>query len=90
MIDEAENGAHYIDANAGTFVGQKAQYLTWLVKAVQEVVDIPCCIDGPDPGAIQAARAVGFKDMCPMRQATPTSDETRSTISLQSTIRQTD
>jgi cobalamin-dependent methionine synthase I len=57
-IDQAENEAHYIDVNAGSFVGQEAEYLTWLVETVQEVVDIPCCIDSPDPGAIQAALAV--------------------------------
>jgi 5-methyltetrahydrofolate--homocysteine methyltransferase len=57
-IDQAENGANYIDVNAGTFVGREAEYLTWLVETVQAVVDIPCCIDSPDPGAIQAALAV--------------------------------
>lgn len=57
-IEQAENGANYIDVNAGTFVGREAEYLTWLVETVQAVVDIPCCIDSPDPGAIQAALAV--------------------------------
>ena len=57
-IDQAENGANYIDVNAGTFVGREAKYLTWLVETVQAVVDIPCCIDSPDPGAIEAALAV--------------------------------
>jgi len=57
-IDQAAHGAHYIDVNAGVFVGQEAEYLTWLVETVQAVVDIPCCLDSPDPAAIQAALAV--------------------------------
>lgn len=56
--DEYEAGAHYIDVNAGIFVGQEAEYLTWLVKTVQEVVDAPCCIDSPDPKCIEQALAI--------------------------------
>ena len=44
-IDQAENGADYIDVNAGTFVGEEAEYLTWLVETVQSVIEGPCCID---------------------------------------------
>lgn len=55
--DEQEAGANYIDVNAGIFVGQEAEYLTWLVKTVQAVVDIPCCIDSPDPRSIEQALA---------------------------------
>jgi cobalamin-dependent methionine synthase I len=51
-------GANYIDVNAGVFVGKEPQYLEWLVKTVQSVVSEPCCIDSPDPKAIQAALAV--------------------------------
>ena len=56
--DEHESGANYIDVNAGIFVGQEAQYLTWLVQTVQEVVDCPCCIDSPDPKCIEQALKV--------------------------------
>ncbi len=52
---QAENGADYIDVNAGVFVGQEADYLKWLVTTVQEAVETPCCIDSPDPAAIEAA-----------------------------------
>ena len=51
-------GADYIDVNAGIFVGQEADYLKWLVTTVQDAVDGPCCIDSPDPKAIEAALAV--------------------------------
>lgn len=53
--DQAEAGANYIDVNAGVFVGEEPTYLKWLTQTVQEVVDLPCAIDSPDPKAIQAA-----------------------------------
>jgi len=53
--DQHENGADYIDVNAGVFVGQEVEYLKWLVSTVQAVVDAPCSIDSPDPKAIEAA-----------------------------------
>ncbi|TWH45119.1 methyltetrahydrofolate cobalamin methyltransferase [Sporomusa sp. KB1] len=56
--NEHEAGANYIDVNAGVFVGQEADYLKWMVKLVQEVVEGPCCIDSPDPRAIEAALSV--------------------------------
>jgi cobalamin-dependent methionine synthase I len=55
---QVEAGAHYIDVNAGIFVGKEPQYLKWLVETVQLVVDEPCCIDSPDPNAIETALAV--------------------------------
>ncbi|RLC02649.1 MAG: methyltetrahydrofolate cobalamin methyltransferase [Deltaproteobacteria bacterium] len=57
-IDQFEAGANYIDVNAGVFVGKEPEYLTWLVETVQSAVDVPCCIDSPDPKAIEAALAV--------------------------------
>lgn len=56
--DQREAGSDYIDVNAGIFVGKEPEYLKWLVTTVQEVVDGPCCIDSPDPKAIEAALTV--------------------------------
>ena len=56
--DEHEAGADYLDVNAGVFVGKEPEYLEWLVTTAQTVVDGPCCIDSPDPKAIEAALAV--------------------------------
>ena len=55
--DQKEKGAHFIDVNAGVFVGQEPELLKWLVATVQDAVDAPCCIDSPDPKAIEAAMA---------------------------------
>jgi len=56
--DQFEAGANYIDVNAGIFVEKEPEYLKWLVKIVQEVVDCPCCIDSPNPKAIEKALSV--------------------------------
>lgn len=56
--DQSEHGADYIDVNAGTFVGKESEYLNWLIESVQAVTDVPCCIDSPDPKAVEAAMAV--------------------------------
>jgi cobalamin-dependent methionine synthase I len=51
---QIEAGAHYIDVNAGTFVGEEAEKLKWIVETVQEVTDLPLSIDSPDPEVIRA------------------------------------
>lgn len=56
-VDQFEAGANYIDVNAGIFVHKEAEYLKWLVEIVQEAADAPCCIDSPDPKAIEIALA---------------------------------
>ena len=56
--DQVENGADFVDVNAGVFVGKESEYLKWLVTTVQEAVDTPCSIDSPDPKAIEKALAV--------------------------------
>ena len=56
--NEAKNqdqaGGDYIDVNAGTFVGEEAEKLKWVIEAVQEVTEKPLCIDSPDPEVIKA------------------------------------
>jgi len=51
---QAEAGADYIDANAGGFVGQEADYLKWVVENIQAATDKPVCLDSPDPAVIKA------------------------------------
>lgn len=50
---QAAAGASYIDVNAGTFVGEEAEKLCWVVETVQEAVDTPLCLDSPDPAVIE-------------------------------------
>ena len=56
--DQHAAGADFIDVNAGIFVNKEPEYLTWLVRTVQEAVEGPCAIDSPNPKAIEAALAV--------------------------------
>lgn len=55
---QAQNGADFIDVNAGIFVEKEPEYLAWLVETVQAAVEVPCCIDSPNPAAIEAALSV--------------------------------
>jgi len=51
---QAEAGAGYIDVNAGTFLREEEDRLKWVIDTVQGVVDVPLCIDSPDPNVIRA------------------------------------
>ena len=51
---QAKAGADYIDVNAGSFIGEEAELLKWVVDVVQETTDLPLCIDSPDPEVIKA------------------------------------
>lgn len=53
--DQVEAGAHVLDVNCGTIIGKEPETLEWLVKLVQEVVDVPLCLDSPDPVALERA-----------------------------------
>ncbi|NIO03961.1 MAG: dihydropteroate synthase [Proteobacteria bacterium] len=56
--DQVNAGAHLVDVNAGVFVKKEVEYLPWLVETIQAAVDVPLCVDSPDPKAIEAALAV--------------------------------
>jgi len=56
--DQKNAGAHLIDANAGIFVDDEIRYLKWLVQTIQGAVDIPVCIDSPNPKAIAEALTI--------------------------------
>jgi 5-methyltetrahydrofolate--homocysteine methyltransferase len=53
--DQADAGADYIDVNAGTFLEKEVESLCWLVETVQSEIDIPLCLDSPDPVALREA-----------------------------------
>jgi 5-methyltetrahydrofolate--homocysteine methyltransferase len=50
---QRDAGADYIDVNAAAFEGKETEYLKWIIEAVQEAVDLPLCIDSPDPEVIK-------------------------------------
>lgn len=51
---QVEAGATSLDVNGG-IVGHEVEYLLWLVDVVQEAVDVPLCLDSPDPEALRQA-----------------------------------
>lgn len=52
-INQAEAGAHYLDVCASTAPEQEVETLIWLMNIVQDAVDIPLCIDSPNPRTIE-------------------------------------
>jgi 5-methyltetrahydrofolate corrinoid/iron sulfur protein methyltransferase len=52
-------GAHALDVNCGTVPpSEEPEAMKWLVKTVQEVTDLPLCIDSPNSEALAAGLAV--------------------------------
>jgi len=51
---QLQAGAHMLDVNGGV-AGQEAEALKWLVQIVQEVTDVPICLDSADPEALRQA-----------------------------------
>jgi 5-methyltetrahydrofolate--homocysteine methyltransferase len=54
-VRQAQAGASWIDVNAGTRSDREADDLIWLVKTVQEAVEVPLCLDSANPQALAAA-----------------------------------
>ena len=48
---QAQAGAHMLDVN-GDLPDHEAEVLSWLVNLVQEVVELPLCLDSADPKAL--------------------------------------
>jgi 5-methyltetrahydrofolate--homocysteine methyltransferase len=52
-VNQAKAGAHYLDVCAGTATNIETETLKWLLDTVQNVVDVPICIDSPSPEVIE-------------------------------------
>ena len=52
--NQVNAGADMLDVNGG-LPGQEVECLSWLVKTVQEVADVPLCLDSADPEALRRA-----------------------------------
>jgi 5-methyltetrahydrofolate--homocysteine methyltransferase len=63
-VRQAEAGSHVIDINAGSDIDVEPDNMKWAVQIVQEALDLPLCIDSPNPATIQA----GF-EACRDKQA---------------------
>jgi 5-methyltetrahydrofolate--homocysteine methyltransferase len=54
---QVEAGADYLDVNAGTGRGDETEDLLWLIDVVQEVVEVPLCLDSANSVALKAGMA---------------------------------
>ncbi len=48
-------GSDWLDINAGTHPSREAEDLVWMIETVQEITDVPVCIDSANPHAVAAA-----------------------------------
>ncbi len=53
-VRQVKAGANIVDVNAGTMREKEVASMEWLVKTVQEVVDVPLSVDSPDSAAVEA------------------------------------
>lgn len=51
---QEEAGAHYLDINTGPSVEDRVSAMRWMVEVVQEVSDLPLCLDSTNYDAIEA------------------------------------
>ncbi len=52
-IEQVKAGAYYLDVCASTAPEIEAETLLWLMDIVQEAVEVPLCIDSPNPRTIE-------------------------------------
>jgi len=52
---QVEAGAALVDVNAGTRPDEEPDALSWLVRTIQEAVEVPLCLDSANPRAIAMA-----------------------------------
>jgi 5-methyltetrahydrofolate corrinoid/iron sulfur protein methyltransferase len=52
---QVDAGVDWLDVSSGTPPEQEPEDLVWLVQTVQEVVEVPLCLDSANPRALAAA-----------------------------------
>lgn len=52
---EACGATSYIDVNAGARIGHEKEDMAWLLEIIQEVTELPLCLDSPDPEVLERA-----------------------------------
>ena len=57
-VAQVEGGADYVDLNIGPQKKAGEEVMPWLVKGVQEAVDVPLCLDTTNLAAIEAGLKV--------------------------------
>ncbi|MDD4363935.1 MAG: methyltetrahydrofolate cobalamin methyltransferase [Atribacterota bacterium] len=55
---QVAGGADVLDINSSAANGDKLENMEWLIRTVQEAVNVPLCIDSPNPVEIEKGLAV--------------------------------
>lgn len=61
---QVDGGAHWLDINAGTRPDLEPNDLEWLINLVQDVTEVPLCLDSANPSALR--HAMQFVKKTPM------------------------
>ncbi|ACL06586.1 Methionine synthase [Desulfatibacillum aliphaticivorans] len=62
--EQDEGGSTFLDVNAGTAPDREPEDMVWMVNLIQEVSDLPLCLDSANPAAIKAG--LGAVNKTPM------------------------
>ncbi|MDN5326770.1 MAG: 5-methyltetrahydrofolate--homocysteine methyltransferase [Moorella sp. (in: firmicutes)] len=79
---QAEAGADYIDINCGTLVHNEEEVMAWLVNNVKEVVDVPLCIDSPNPKALETGLKLATKGQPMLNSITAETDRFEAVLPI--------
>ena len=50
--NQVDAGAHAIDVNTAILLDKEVESLKWTIQVIQDSVDVPICIDSPNPVAV--------------------------------------
>lgn len=53
-LKQVKSGANMLDVNTGPGIDNAAEVMAWMVNTIQEVTDVPLCIDTPKPEVMEA------------------------------------
>jgi len=67
---QAKAGAGFIDVNAGSDPAREVENLQWAVEVVQDAVELPLCLDSPNPEALRAGVALIRADQVMLNSVT--------------------
>lgn len=69
---QEEMGADYIDVNCASLLeeNEEIEGMKWLVKTVQNAVELPLCIDSPDAKVLEIGLELHRKDLRPLINST--------------------
>ncbi len=72
-------GADYLDVNCSNVLDNELEALRWLIENIEAVVDVPLCIDTPDPEAMEVGLSLARKGQ-PMANSITGEEERHRTV----------